>query len=155
MGTRTACFSHTPLSPGRCCFSPAFESSRMILGRPVASLFSSSDGVHVSDYRCGPVCRERSARACPRFCRCAPRHRARFPAHFGLCAVFVISRGCGTCYPLKVHVITHRLGRSHGLFCEDKVVQIPSGGILPPNSPVCAKSGAGNATKGEDGPSLK
>ena len=56
-------------------------------------------------------------------------------ARFGLWVVCVVSRGCGTCYPSQVYVTTRQLGHSHGLFSEDKVVQIPSGPDFGPYCP--------------------
>ena len=47
-----------------------------------------------------------------------------------MCVVCIVSRWCGTCNPSQVYVTTHQLGHSHGLFSEDKVVQIGSGRIF-------------------------
>ena len=103
--TRTACCSQTPLSPGRCWFSPAFESSRVIFWTSsCSSLF------FVPWCVCSRVsfrsCRSREVGACaPPFCRCAPMHVFRHPLVYAVCVLSLEGVGLVTLFKYMLQLI--------------------------------------------------
>ena len=57
-------------------------------------------------------------------------------------------------YPSQVYVTTHQLGHSHGLFSEDKVVQIASGRIFAQIAQ-CGEGERGEASEASQGERLR